>query len=96
MTSQEFIIETQCGYFCEPVELKIIDGNKVYRGYVDVPQAIATVYPDRASALRAIERFDICKKDRGIVASGKCALRMPRMHLHESTQRQVISWKKGS
>lgn len=96
MNSQEYIIETQCGYFCEPVELKIVEGKKVYHGYIDVPKEIATTYPDKPAALRAIDKFNIQKSVRGIVAGSTNGQHRSPARLPVRTNSQVLSWKKDS
>lgn len=95
MEEQEFIIETQCGFFCEPIELKIVDGKNVYHGYVDAPKEFATVYSNKGAAITAISKFEIQKSVVGIIPVH--VERRPRGRLMPANQKtRVVPWGEGS
>ncbi len=93
--AQEYIIETQCGFFCEPIELKIVQGKNVYHGYVDAPKEFATVYTTKGAAITAISKFEIQKNVIGIVPIH--AERRPRARQIPANQKsRVLPWGEGS
>ena len=96
MTTQayEYIIETRAGYFCEPIELKIVNCERVYYGFLDVPLAIASAYPDRPAALRAIDRFKIMNSVCGIIPVEKNGRRRVNFSLPARMRNSVGAWKK--